>query len=124
MTITVRIGGPNAESLAEEVEVFLSAAFDETTTRQVEAADADQRRDDPVAMAALLLSIPGALLAALELAERAKLAERVSRLRRRLAESLSAEDRVELRVDDEPAVDLARDGTDTVMDLLAKHGRR
>ena len=121
MTISIRIDGPNAEAIAAEVEPLLAEAFQETPTRKAMPREQATDRADPIAVTALILSIPGVVLATLDLAERAKLAERIERLREKIRARASDKDRIELCVGADPAVDLARTDRDAIMDLLSKH---
>jgi hypothetical protein len=84
MTIEISIAGPNSQALAAEVEAFLAEAFQETPERRIPPEDQTPRRGDPLAVAALILAIPGAITATFDLAHRAKLAERIDGLRQRL----------------------------------------
>ena len=112
MTVSIRIVGPNAEAIAAEVEPLLVEAFQETPTRKAMPREQAPDRADPIAVAALILSIPGVILATLDLAARARLAERIDRLREKIRARASDKDRVELCVGADPAVDLAHTDRD------------
>ena len=98
MTVSIRIVGPNAEAIAAEVEPLLAEAFRETPTRKAMPREQAPERADPIAVAALILSVPGVILATLDLAARARLAERIERLREKIRARASEKDRVELCV--------------------------
>ena len=121
--IAIRIEGPNAQALAAEADAFLREALRETPERAVMPAETTPTRADPIAVAALILSVPGAVLATLDIAQRLKLAERLDRFLATLRARAGGADRVQLCGGDEPSVDLIRADRDQVMDALSKRSR-
>lgn len=75
--------GSQADATAAALERFFAETFGANARREVlqaPAAGEGEKAVDPVAVAALILSIPGALLAAMDLAERLQLKEKVANL--------------------------------------------
>ncbi|EDM77956.1 hypothetical protein PPSIR1_19144 [Plesiocystis pacifica SIR-1] len=74
-TLRIRVTGPGADKLAKELaERFADNFGEEVVLAPEHAAAQNTVRGDPVAVAALILSIPGAVLATIDLAERMKVA--------------------------------------------------
>lgn len=117
MTVEIRLSGVAAQGLAEPAEDLLRSAADAEPERRKPVLNDEVSKGDPVAVAALILSVPGAVLAMLDLAERARLAERVRHL---LAKVRGSEGAATLHVGAEPPLDLSTATDDEVMDLLAK----
>jgi len=120
MTIEISIAGPNTQVLAAEVEAFLAEAFQQTPERRTPPEDRMPRRGDPLAVAALILAVPGAITATLDLAQRARLAERIDRLRERLRAKATPEDTVSLLTWGETELDLIAADRDSVLDRIEK----
>ncbi len=82
-TIRFRITGPEAATSANELEALLRAELACDAVRVPDTPEAPGtvvRAGDPVAVAALVLSIPGALLAVSDLAQRIELVAKLQRL--------------------------------------------
>jgi len=110
MTIEIRIEGSNAQGLAVIARSFLEEVFRQVPeTHSPLAGPADPRKGDPVAVAALILAVPGAVLATLDLVQRARLAERIETLCTSLRNRATPGDRVQLLMS----------GSDTALDLLS-----
>ena len=72
-TIAFRITGPAAEAAAGELETILGqdvACFTATRSTPPPSTGADHKAIDPVALGALILSIPSAVLAVVDITER------------------------------------------------------
>lgn len=83
--LRLRVEGPNAETIAAEVAVAVEAELGTAPARTAVAPRSGEReRADPVAVAALVIAIPGAVLQAMDLAERVRLREKLERLLGRL----------------------------------------
>ena len=80
--VRLHLEGGDAEAAAAEIEAFVAEAFGRRVERGPvgRARGAAGERTDPVAVAGLVLAIPGAALAAMDLAERVRLREKVGRL--------------------------------------------
>ena len=119
MAIELHLSGVVEPALEEASAALLRAvSAGELERRKVAGAGDAPKRGDPLALAALVLAVPGAILATLDLAERARVAERV----RGLLDKLRGSDtNATLEVDGEPPLELASASEDQVMDLLAKH---
>lgn len=75
--------GQHAEATAEALEAFFSETFAEAARREPVRQPhpvTPERSLDPVAVAALIVSIPSGVLAVMDLAERLKLKEKIARL--------------------------------------------
>lgn len=75
--------GPQSDATAAALEAYFAETFGETARREnlpMPAPGETQKAADPIAVAALILSIPGALLATVDLAERLQLKQKVERL--------------------------------------------
>ena len=82
-----RIEGPDARNLAGELREILESELATPVTSRTESSPAGgsaMRSGDPLTVAALVLSLPGALLAAADLAQRLELKEKADRLLQRL----------------------------------------
>ncbi|TWA80386.1 hypothetical protein FBZ83_109192 [Azospirillum brasilense] len=123
MTVTIHIAGPNAGALAIELEAFFAEALGAVPERRgAPAAAGTQRGDlaDYAAVAALVLALPGAITATLDLAVRARLAERADRLLERLRGLAGAGDSVSLSAGTALPLDLTRAGRDELLDRLER----
>ncbi len=117
MSIEIRLSGVDGTGLGDEAEGVLRAAAGTEPERREHKPREEVTRGDPVAIAALVLSVPSAIVSLLDLAERARLAERVRRL---LARTRLADDAVTLHVPGAPPLDLAAATEDEVMDRLTQ----
>jgi hypothetical protein len=117
MSIEIRLSGVDGTALVSEAEGVLRAAAGTEPERRERKPVERVTRGDPVAIAALVLSVPGAIMSLLDLAERARLAERVRGL---LARVRSVEGHATLHVPGAPPLDLAAATEDEVMDRLAQ----
>ena len=118
--IAIRIEGAKAQALAAEADACLREALRQTPERAVVPPETTPTRADPIAVAALILSVPGAVLATLDIAQRLQLAERLERFLATLRARADRADRVQLCGGDEPSLDLTRADRDQVMDALSK----
>ncbi|NQV99495.1 MAG: hypothetical protein HQ483_07340, partial [Rhodospirillales bacterium] len=77
----LRIVGPDADKTAGELNSFFVREFEtELEAGGIEASQPEGTKSDPVAIAGLVLAIPAAILSVLDLAERLKRRQQVSRL--------------------------------------------
>ncbi|MBP2233291.1 hypothetical protein J2847_006628 [Azospirillum agricola] len=118
MSITITIAGPNAPALAAEVEAFLADVLATRAERLPPPEDQTVQRGDPLAVAALVLSIPSAVAATLDLAARARLAERIDRLLDRVRGTAAPTDSLRLTSGAAPELDLITAKRDAVLDRL------
>jgi len=118
MSITVTISGPNAPALATAVEAFLADSLATRAERLPPPEDQPIQRSDPLAVAALVLAVPGAIAATLDLAARARLAERIDRLLERVRGTAAPADSVRLTSGAAPELDLITAKRDEVLDRL------
>jgi hypothetical protein len=120
MCVEIHLSSTIAPVAVESAADLLRAAAHAEPERRHPGYDAEVSRGDHVAIAALILSIPSALLAARDLVERSGVAERVRRLLKTVRE---AEGTATLHVGAEPSLDLQTATEDEVMDVLARSHR-
>ncbi|TWB29655.1 hypothetical protein [Nitrospirillum bahiense] len=118
MNITITIAGSNAPALAAEVEAFLADALATRAERHAPPQDEAIQRGDPLAVAALVLAIPSAITATLDLVTRARLAERIDQLLDRVRGMAAPSDSVRLTSGAAPDLDLITAKRDAVLDRL------
>lgn len=99
--LRIHVTGPDAEALARELAEHLHATLGGAYVPRPAGATtpAEAQRADPVAVAGLVLAIPGAVLAAVQLADRLKVVERWRRVRAWVAERLADGQQVEIEGD-------------------------
>ncbi len=116
MSIEIRLEG-NALELKEQARGFLKELAGQEP-EQVELPDTDVvKRGDPLVMAGVILMIPPAIVATLDLVERAKCSEAVKAL---LDKVRGQEGTVMLIATESQPLDLTTATPDEVMDLLDK----
>ena len=78
------IQGDQSQSTNQELSILLKEVFADwplhQASRPTDSAGELRTRSDPVAVAALVLAVPGAILASWDLVQRMKLTEKVERL--------------------------------------------
>lgn len=116
MTIEIRLSGPAAETLSRPTKDFLRTISGEEPESRRSVPGDGALRGDPVAIAALILSVPGAILATLDLVERARLAQRI---RKMLDAIRGADVTAILQTDDQPAINLKEATADEVMNRIS-----
>lgn len=99
--LRVRVSGPDAETLARELVERLRAELGgEYVLRPAGTpASGEAQRADPIAVAGLILAIPGAVLAAVQLGDRLNVVEKWRRVRAWVAERLADGQQVEIEGD-------------------------
>lgn len=79
--LRLHLEGGDAEAAAAEIAALMEASFGRRPERaRAGRSDGEGDKADPVAVAALVLAIPGAALATMDLAERVRLREKLGRL--------------------------------------------
>jgi hypothetical protein len=126
MTIEITLRGSDPATAVDEATALLREIGHPEPGRRTSEPDADQRRDSAtaIAIASLILSLPGAVLATLQIKEhvdRSRLRDRVEALKTQL-EATDAE--ASLQAPAIGAVDLRRTATDAVVDLLLRDQAR
>ena len=119
MQVEIHLSSAIAPVATEPAATLLRAASNAEPERRHPARDEEAVRGDPVAIAALILAVPAAILATMDMVERAGVVEKVQGLLNRVRE---ADGDATLHVGDEPPLDLNTATEDEVMDLLAKSG--
>ena len=122
MSIEITLRASDPEAAAGEAAALLREVGGREPERRVPESDADRKLDlaTGIAIASLILSLPGTVLATLQIGEqldRRRLRERVTALKTRLDAS-DAEATLELP--GARPVDLRRTATDAVVDLLLR----
>ena len=122
MSIEITLRGINPDAAADEAAAVLREVGRCEPDRRTPELDADQRRDPAtgLAVASLILSLPGAVLATLQIKEhldRRRLRVRVEALKKRVE---ATDDEATLRTRTAGSVDLRRTSTDAVVDLLLR----
>jgi hypothetical protein len=117
MRVEIRLSPEAMPALAEPCEALLRAVCEAAPERHYVHHAASPSRGDPVAIAALILSIPGAILATMDLLQRARVAERVRALLKQVRETQGS---ATLQVSETSALDLKTATADEVVNLLAK----
>lgn len=123
MTIEIQLEGVDKEqAVSDAVALLREIGEGEPERRIIEASDARARRDPAtmIAMASLVLSLPGAVLASMQvmdLMKRKRLKSQIVALKETLSASGCGG---VLEIDGVGKVDLVRDSTDAVVDLLLR----
>lgn len=123
MTIDIRLTGAEKElAVSDAVALLREIGACEPERRTIEADDNGVRRDPAtvIAIASLVLSLPGAVLAsmqAMDLVKRKRLKSQIVALKKTLSES-GCEG--VLAIEGVGRVDLVRDSTDSVVDFLLR----
>ncbi|MEW5735219.1 MAG: hypothetical protein AB1921_10210 [Thermodesulfobacteriota bacterium] len=118
MTLEIRLRGDAAARLAGPAAALLRAVAGAEPDQRTEKKDGEATRDlgTAVALASLVLSVPGTIVATLDLMERRK----QGKLVRELLEKVRATPGLAtLRKGSGPPLDLSSATEDQVMDLLA-----
>ena len=124
MKLEVKISGGRSDRLEGAITDFLQAQFGEQPTRSQHAEPAPRREGTTIAVIGLLLSLPGAIGAAMQLAEKVKLKERIGVLLERVRDAASEDDDVViLTIDDQTPIDLKTATVETVADALEGAGK-
>jgi hypothetical protein len=127
MTIEITLRGTDLGAAADDSAALLREIGRHEPDRRTPEPEAEPRRDPAtgLAIASLILSLPGAVLATLQIKEhldRSRLRDRVDGLKTRLA---AADAEATLETPGAGAVDLRRTSTDALVDLLLRDlGRR
>jgi hypothetical protein len=117
MTIEIHLAGRALSELVGPSEALLRIVAQAEPTRREPDCRQDPKRGDPVAVAALILAVPGAVLAAMDIIERTKLAAKVKTL---LKKARQTEGSATLKFGEHPFLDLKNATDDQVMDLIFK----
>ena len=124
--LRLRVDSPDAERLAADLTDFLAATFDAKARRVANPPPSGRvLRGDPMVLAALILAIPGAVLAASDLVQRLELKEKIDHLlewaRRKRSEDGS---RIELLDADDHALPLDTATSEEVLEITVRIVRR
>lgn len=121
MTVEVHLADDNDSDFDWQACEFLRRCSGAEPLRSINDPIAgDERKGDPIAIAALILAVPGAILATVGFAERARLMERI---RRFLEKAKKSRAHVTMRTSDKRQLDLSHTTADEVMDLPERSSR-
>ena len=89
MSIEIHLTGDMAGALKDDAEGFLQdISQDMAEIRQCEGTPGTEgQRGDPIAIAALILAVPGAVVAILDLVQRARLSRKIQDLLKKIRET-------------------------------------
>ena len=121
MTIEITLRGTDPGAAADQAAALLREIAQREPDRRTPEPDASQRRDPAtgLAIASLILSLPGAVLATLQIKEhldRRRLRDRVEALKKQV----KVTDHEATLTTRTSSVDLRRTSTDAVVDLLIR----
>ncbi|MCG8563910.1 MAG: hypothetical protein MI747_02405 [Desulfobacterales bacterium] len=118
MTIEIHLTKTPAAEIRQEIEDLLRCiGQSEPECRRLEEKSESPTRGDAIAIAALILAIPGAVVATMDLVQRAKLSERIRALLKKLNE---IDGGASLHVSGAEPLDLTNTSVDLVMDLMSR----
>lgn len=120
------IFGPNREAVEAALNDFIKEQFDVEPIREIRCQSGDPTRGgDLIEWITLALSVPGALVTMLDLADRMKLKKRVQRLLERIRSAGNEDDgSTVLKIEGLPTIDLTRVSSDEVLDALSQLRRK
>lgn len=126
ISIDIRLSGSDSEAAESDAAALLRDYAECEPERQIVSSTDSITRDPAtiIAMASLILSVPGAVLAtlqAIDLAKRNRLRKQINVLKATLA-STGCEGR--LTKEGVGTIDLVRDSADSVMDLLLSEDQK
>jgi hypothetical protein len=99
MVVRFRIEGTDRAAAADELQRLLEDELGIEPERvEVPVSEHDGRKGDPVAIAALILAVPGAVLATMDLAQRMRLREKIGKLIA-TAQTLRADDKASVQIE-------------------------
>ncbi len=119
MSITIRLTGAEADRLDAPAHALLTEVSGAEPAHERTTRTEPDRKDlaTTIAIVALVLSIPGWINSALDLAQRTRLLEWVAAL----LDAVKASDAdAELQVEGAPSLDLRTSSVDAVVDLLLR----
>jgi len=120
MQLKVDISGANREAAASVLSKFFREQFGTEPARPDPQQGSDQTRsgDAMQQWITLVLSIPVALLATIDIVERTKLKERVQRLVEQIRQAVQGDGSVVLQVEERPALDVVYASPAEVVEAL------
>ena len=115
--------GPEAESLANDLSAFIKAEFGETPSRIEPPSSAGgpkpgERGVDPVAVAAVILAIPGAVLAIRDLVDRIARKKQMDSLNQMILKKAGNKHEVVFHTSDGKMIILGKAKTAEVLDMI------
>jgi len=126
LQMKAEISGPNREVIEAALNDFIKEQFDAKPERGIRLQNGDQTRGgELIEWITLALSVPGGLVAALDLAERAKLKARVQRLLEQIRSAGKEGDgSTVLKIEGQTMIDLTCASPAEVLDALSPVRRK
>ena len=123
MRLDVNIAGPGCDDIETATAAFMREQFDAEPDREAHSPPVQARDGTMLPAIGLLLSIPGAVLAAMQIAEKLELKRRLNRLLGRINDKADGQTSAILTIDDKTTIDLKASSADQIIIKLETAAR-